>query len=372
MKVPFVDLQAQQAIVYDEMVAAAQRILKNASFILGQDVSDFEAAFADYCGVDYAIGVDSGHSALKLSLLAYGIGGGDDVLIPANTFIATAAAVSFTGANPIPVDIDATTFTMDPAKIEAAITPNTKAIMPVHLYGTPVDMTPINAIAEKHGLIVVEDSAQAVGARYHGARTGSLGHAAAFSFYPAKNLGACGDAGIVTTSDADVAERIRGMRNVGQLQKNIHELAPYNHRLDTLQAAFLHTKMNHIDDWNAHRRFIAQAYDDALADTHVMRPQIMGNMEQVWHLYVVRTPDRDAFRAHLQENGIASGIHYPTPIHLHPYYEKLGYKRGDYPVTEACSDEIVSLPIYETMTTDQVELVAESIRTFQPAAEPVV
>lgn len=366
MRVPFVDLRAQQSIVQEDLLSAAERIIRDASFILGQEVANFEDDFAAYCGVDYAVGVDSGHSALKLALLAFGVGEGDEVLVPANTFIATAAAVTYAGATPVPVDIESDSFQMNPEMIEAAITPRTRAIIPVHLYGTPAEMDAIGAIASKHNLIVIEDAAQAHGSKYHGKRIGGFGHAAAFSFYPAKNLGACGDAGMVVTNDGAAAERIRGMRNVGQLQKNVHTLPPHNHRLDTMQAAFLRVKLPYIDEWNANRSKLAKAYDEGLKGSDIVAPKILDYADQVWHLYVVRSKNRDALQAALQQYDIATGIHYPTPIHLHPFYASLGYKVGDFPVAEARAGEILSLPMYETMDLDAVDYIVKAIREFQP------
>jgi len=365
MNVPFVDLKAQHASILDETMEALHRVVKDASFILGRDVAEFEEAYAAYCDAKYAIGVDNGLSALKLALLAFGIGEGDEVIVPVNTFIATAAAVTFTGAKPVFVDCNALTYNIDVEQIEAAITPQTRAIIAVHLYGTPADMDPILDIASKHNLVVIEDAAQAHGAYYKGRRIGSLGHAAAFSFYPAKNLGALGDGGIVVTSDHAAAERIRGMRNVGQVEKNIHSLSPNNHRLDTVHAAVLKIKLRHIDTWNAARRQYARLYDSLLAGFDVVRPAILQDMEQVWHLYVVRTENRDTFRACLEEQGISTGIHYPIPLHLQPYYESLGYQKGDFPVAERQAEQIVSLPMFAEMTEEMVEAVVKGIEVFQ-------
>jgi dTDP-4-amino-4,6-dideoxygalactose transaminase len=364
MKVPFVDLQAQHQPIYEEVMEAVGRVISGAHFVLGQDVADLETEYAAYCGTQYAIGVDSGLSALKIALEAYGVGPGDEVIVPANTFIATAAAVTFVGAKPVLVDMDPDTHNIDITQIEAHITPRTKAILPVHLYGLPVDMDKIMEIANRRNLIVIEDACQAHGAYFKGRRAGSMGHAAAFSFYPAKNLGACGDAGILVTNDAKITEKAKALRNCGSLQKYYHITSPYNHRLDTLQAAILRIKLKHIDSWNAERRKHATLLNELLQGTGVVTPNAIEGAEPVWHLYVIRTARRDELQAFLGKQGIGTGIHYPIPIHLQPFYENLGYKKGDFPVTERYAEQILSLPMFPELTREAVEYIANTIKSF--------
>ena len=364
MNIPFVDLQSQYKSLKDELDPAVLAVMQRGDFVLGGAVTEFERAFAEYCGAKYAVGVDSGYSALELIVLAYGIGPGDEVITAANTFIATTLAISNTGATPVLVDIDPETYNIDPAKIAAAITPRTKAIMPVHLYGQPVDMDPILAIARKHGLRVFEDAAQGAGARYKGRMVGSLGDAAGFSFYPGKNLGAYGDGGAVVTNDAAIAEKVRLLRNIGQKVKYYHEVKGFNHRLDTMQAAVLLVKLPHLDGWNAARRRAAATYADLLAGLPLITPTTAGYAEHIFHLYVVRVHNREALMEHLKERGIASGLHYPIPIHLQPAYSELGYKQGDFPITEAYAETILSLPIFPELDDDKVAYVVDAIRDY--------
>lgn len=361
MNIPLIELSTQHTQLRAELTSVIQGVLERGEFILGQDVSKFEEEFAAYCGVKYAVGVDSGLSALELSLRALGVGPGHEVIVPAHTFTATAAAVTFAGATPVFVDIDPKTWTIDPEKVEDAITQRTKAILPVHLYGLPVDMHMILGIAEKYNLVVVEDACQAHGAMYKGHRVGGLGHAAGFSFYPTKNLGACGDAGMVTTNDAKVAETVRALRNCGQRVKNVHELEPFNHRLDNLQAAILRIKLKHLDEWIASRRRLAAVYNRLLAGTDLLLPAELPGYQHVYHLYVIRSQHRDALQAHLKERGIGTAIHYPIPVHLQPFYAKGDDKRGQFPVTEQICNEILSLPMYPEMTEEQAETVASEI-----------
>jgi dTDP-4-amino-4,6-dideoxygalactose transaminase len=370
MNIPFVDLRAQYRSIQEEADAAVLGVMGRGDFVLGQAVSEFEKEFAAYCDAKYAVGVDSGYAALELLLMANGIGPGDEVITAANTFIATTLAISNCGAKPVLVDIDAETYNIDPAKIEAAITPATKAIMPVHLYGQPADMDPINEIARRHGLLVFEDAAQGHGGRYKGRRVGSLGDGAGFSFYPGKNLGAYGDAGAVVTNDAEVAEKVRMLRNIGMKVKYHHEIKGFNHRLDTMQAAVLRVKLPHLDEWNASRRRAAATYDRVLAGFPLVTPAVPSTLEPVFHLYVIRTENRDALMDHLQEAGIASGLHYPVPIHLQEAYSELGYQEGDFPITEAYAKTIVSLPMYPELTDEMIAAVGESMAVFY-AAEPV-
>lgn len=369
MNVPLIDLAIQHRNLRSEIDAAINSVLDRGDFILGKDVAGLEEEFAAYCGAKYAVGVDSGLSALELSLRAFGIGPGDEVIVPAHTFTATAAAVTFSGARPIFVDVDNETWNIDVASIESAITPHTKAIIPVHLYGLPADMDAILTIAEKHNLVVVEDSCQGHGAQYKGRRTGGLGHAAGFSFYPTKNLGGCGDGGMVTTSDARIAEAIRAMRNCGQITKNVHELPPFNHRLDNLQAAILRVKLRYLDQWVDSRRKLAALYNKLLAGTGIVLPVEPKGYQHVYHLYVIRSYSRDALQAHLKEHGIGTAIHYPNPVHLQPFYAQSGYVPGQFPVAEKICTEILSLPMYPEMTEEQVEMVATNIRELELGRE---
>jgi dTDP-4-amino-4,6-dideoxygalactose transaminase len=359
--VPFVDLAAQYAAIGDEIEAVTSTVLRSTQYILGEEVALFEQEFAAYCEATHAVGVDTGLSALELVLRAYDIGPGDEVVTAANTFIATALAVSSAGARPVLVDIDPETYNMDPARLEGAITRRTKAIIPVHLYGQPADMDPILDIAGRRGLIVIEDACQAHGARYKGKRVGALGHAAAFSFYPAKNLGAYGDGGMVVTDDRRVADAVRLWRNYGQREKYHHLVQGYNKRLDTLQAAALRVKLKRLDAWNDARRRHAKRYEQLLAGTGVATPSTAAYAEPVWHLYVIRVADRETVQADLTRRGVATGIHYPTPIHLQPAYQSLGHRPGDFPVTEGYAKQIISLPMYPELPPTSIEYVAETI-----------
>lgn len=361
MNIPLVELTTQYKTLRTEINAAIQGVLDRGDFILGQDVSKLEEEFAAYCGTKYAVGVDSGLSAIELSLRAFDIGPGHEVILPAHTFTATAAAITFSGATPIFVDVDPETMTIDVEKIEAAITPRTKAILPVHLYGLPADMDRISTIAQKHNLIVVEDACQGHGAYYKGQRVGNLGNAAGFSFYPTKNLGAYGDAGMVTTNDANVAEMIRALRNCGQKVKNVHELAPFNHRLDSLQAAILRVKIKYLDDWIASRRRLASLYNRLLSGSDVVIPAELPDYQHVYHLYVIRSKNRDSLQSYLKDHGIGTAIHYPTPVHLQPYYTNGEDKHGQFPIAEQICNEILSLPMYPELTEEQVEIVASEI-----------
>lgn len=366
-QVPFVDLAAQYPTIATEIDEAIAKVIRGADFILGREVGLFEEEFAAYCEARYAVGVDSGTSALELALRVYEIGPGDEVITAANTFIASALAISHTGATPVLVDVDPYTYTIDVAGIAKAITPRTKAILPVHLYGHPADMDPIRQLAEKHGLVVIEDACQAHGARYKGKRTGSLGHAAAFSFYPGKNLGAFGDGGMVVTNDRDIAKRLEMLRNYGQREKYHHQFRGYNRRLDTLQAAILRVKLKHLEEWNAARRKNAELYQEFLEGAGVVTPAEAPGAESVWHLYVIRTEDRDTLRKSLVSRGISAGIHYPIPIHLQPAYKDLGHKHWDFPITEACAQRILSLPMYAELTPELIKYVAESVVTVLSA-----
>ena len=360
--VPFVDLGAQYGTIREEIEAAMARVLERHDFVLGEELSLFEDEFASFCGAKYGVGVDSGTSALELALRACGIGRGDEVITTANTFIATALAISSTGARPVLVDIDPRSYNMSPDLAEAAITSRTRALIPVHLYGLPADMGPLLKIAERYGLKVIEDACQAHGARYGGQRVGSLGHAAAFSFYPAKNLGAYGDGGMVVTNDESMADALRLLRNYGQREKYHHLSLGYNHRLDTLQAGVLRVKLRYLEGWNASRRGHALRYGLRLADCPVGLPFEPPEAQSVYHLYVLRVHDRDRLRGALQQRGISTGIHYPVPIHRQPCYQELGYPEGSFPVTEAYAGQILSLPMYAELTGEMIDYVASTIR----------
>lgn len=365
MNIPWVNLTMQHQNIRAEINAAIQGVLDRGDFILGQDVVKLEEEFAAYCGTKYAVGVDSGLSALELSLRALGIGKGDEVIVPAHTFTATAAAVTLSGATPVFVDVDPQTWNIDATRIEEAITPYTKAILPVHLYGLPADMYMILGIAEKYKLAVVEDACQGHGAIYKGARVGSLGNAAGFSFYPTKNLGACGDGGMVTTNDAKVADTIRALRNCGQREKNIHELEPFNHRLDNLQAAILRVKLNYLEGWLESRRKLAALYRSLLAETEIQCQAEPPGYRHVYHLFVIRTKNRDAMQSYLKEHGVGTAIHYPLPVHLQPFYNKDGKGQGRFPVAEHICNEILSLPMFPELTEEQVEVVTSEILGMQ-------
>ena len=364
MKVPFIDLRTQHNALKAELDQAFTRVMERADFALGEDVVRFEDEFAEYCGTQSAIGVDCGLSALELSLRAFEIGPGDEVIIPAHTFIATAAAVSFTGATPVFVDVEQSTQNIDVSQIEGAITQRTKAIIPVHLFGLPAEMESILSLARIYGLVIIEDACQAHGAQYEGKRVGSLGHAAAFSFYPTKNLGGCGDAGIVVTNDPSVTDKVRAMRNCGQRTKYLHELPPFNHRMDTIQAALLRVKLRHLDEWLERRRAHAGLYSRLLEGNGVITPVQASNSTHVFHLYVVRTPNRNALQVYLREHDIGTMVHYPIPIHLQPFYTENGSRQGQYPVSEKLCSEVLSLPLFPEMTTEQVQYVAETVLEF--------
>ena len=365
-QVHLVDLAAQYETIRTDIAQAITDVLRRTDFILGESVELLEEEFAAYCEAQCAIGVDSGTSALELSLRAYDVGPGDEVITAANSFLATALAISYVGATPVLVDIDPQTYTMDPHLAEAAITPRTRAIIPVHLYGHPADMDPIVSIARRHGLVVIEDACQAHGARYKGRPVGSLGDAAAFSFYPAKNLGAYGDGGMVVTNDESVAGLVRTLRNYGQREKYQHTVLGYNRRLDTLQAAVLRVKLKHLDAWNTARRRFARLYDNLLATSSVQLPLAADYAESVYHLYVIRNEDRDRLRTYLQGKGIATGIHYPVPIHLQPAYRDLGYEPNSFPITEGYARQIMSLPMYAELTPELIAYVAQAICEVTP------
>jgi dTDP-4-amino-4,6-dideoxygalactose transaminase len=363
MTIPFLDLQAINLSQADQLQAAFQRVLHSGWFILGQETAAFERQFAAYSGSGHCIGVANGLDAIFLILKAYGIGPGDEVIVPSNTFVATWLAVSHCGATPVPVEPLDATCNLDPARIAAAITPRTKAIIPVHLYGQPADMPPIMALARQHGLKVIEDAAQAHGALCHGGVVGQLGDAAAFSFYPGKNLGALGDGGAVTTSDAALAEQIRTLRNYGSKVKYYNEVPGYNSRLDELQAALLSVKLEKLPADNARRRAIAALYSRELAGIPGLQlPHVPEWAEPVWHLYVVRHARRDALAQALAAQGIGTVVHYPVPPHLQPAYAGLGFREGDFPISEAIHREVLSLPMGPTLSDAQALQVAAAVR----------
>jgi dTDP-4-amino-4,6-dideoxygalactose transaminase len=360
-KIAFVDLQAQYKTIAPQINAAIQGVLDRSDYILGDEVRLFEEDFAKYIGTAHALSVGSGLDALEIALRAYGIGLGDEVITAANTFIATALGILAVGAKPVLVDMDAATYNIDPAAIEAAVTSRTRAIMPVHLYGQPADMGAIMAIAKKRNLLVIEDAAQAHGAKYDGKPAGSWGHAAAFSFYPGKNLGAYGDGGMITTNDAAIAEKIRCLRNYGQKVKYEHVVVGTNSRLDTIQAAILRVKLRHVDRWNSLRNEHAAAYSSALADGPFVLPEIARNRTHIFHLYVVQTDNRASVQEFLNDRGIATGIHYPIPIHLQEACKNLGYRKGDFPATEQAAGRIFSLPMFPELTSQQRDSVAAAL-----------
>lgn len=363
-QVPFVDLPIQYRALRDEVDAAIASVLKRFDFILGEPVASFEAAFADYCQASHAVGVDSGFSALELILSAYGIGPGDEVITAANAFHGTVAAIESCGARPVLVDVDPTTYTLDPTRIAPAISRATRAVIPVHLYGHPADMDSIGAVTREYGLLVFEDAGQAPGARYRGRRTGSLGDAAAYSFYSRQNPGPFGDAGMVVTSDAAVAERVRWLRNLSTPAKLRYIVKGRNRRLDTVQAAALHVKLRHLDDSNASRRRIAALYSELLSSLPVGQPEEASWAEHVYHLYVIEAAERDALQNHLARAGIVTAVHYPVPVPGKPAHLGPGEWRRDRPVTERCAGRILSLPMYPGMPPDASAYVTAAIRTF--------
>lgn len=343
--VPFLDLRSAYLELKTEIDAAIARVLDSGWYILGPEVEAFEQEYAGYCQAAHCVGLADGLDALHLALKAMGVGPGDEVIVPSNTYIATWLAVSQCGATPVPVEPDARTYNIDPALIEQAITPRTKVILPVHLYGQPADMDAILAIAKRHGLRVLEDAAQAHGAKYKGRRIGAHGDVVAWSFYPGKNLGALGDGGAITTDDAELADKIRVLRNYGSRIKYVNEVQGCNSRLDPLQAAVLRVKLNHLDDWNARRAGLAKQYLIGLAGSNLVLPYVPEWAEPVWHLFVVRTANREALQQHLNQQGIGSLIHYPIPPHLQQAYADFGYSRGAFPLAEAMADEVLSLPM---------------------------
>ncbi len=360
--VPFLDLKAQYATIRGEIEPAVRRVFEQCQFVLGEEVAAFEADFAAYCGAQHAIGVNSGTSALHLALLAAGIGPGDEVITVPFTFVATVAAIHYSGARPVLVDVDPHTYTMNPEALQAAITPRTRAVMPVHLYGQPADMDAIVQIARRHKLLVIEDAAQAHGAEYRGRRVGGIGDLGCFSFYPGKNLGAAGEGGLVTTNDAQLARKIRMLRDWGQEEKYRHVLKGFNYRLEGIQGAVLRVKLRHLENWTNARRSHAARYDALLAAAAVTRPAAAEGRRHVYHIYSILHPQRDALQAALRSRGIQTGIHYPYPVHLLPAYEDLGYRRGQFPVSERLAAETLSLPMFAELSAAQIEEAAAGVR----------
>jgi len=362
--IPFVDLKAQYLSIKDEIDAAITGVLESSQFVLGREVAAFEEEFAAYCQVKHAIGVNSGTSALHLALLAAGIGPGDEVITVTFTFVATVAAIVYTGARPVFVDIEPRSFIMDVNQIEKAITPKTKAILPVHLYGQTADMDSILEIARRHQLLVIEDAAQAHGAEYKGRRAGSMGDLGCFSFYPGKNLGAYGEGGAVTTNNPEYNRTIRMLRDWGAERKYEHVLKGYNYRMEGFQGAILSVKLRHLEAWTEARRTHAARYDELLAGSGVGTPEEMLYARHVYHVYAIRTSQRDALQQALQAQGIHTGIHYPIPVHLLEAHADLGYRSGDFPCSEQAASEVLSLPMYAELTEEQVWKVANAVRNL--------
>lgn len=355
--IPLVDLKAQYAALKPDIDAAIARVIEHTSFILGPEVRGFEEAFAAFCDRAHAVGVSSGTAAIELCLRALGVGPGDEVITTPFTFVATAEAISAVGARPVFADIDPRTYNLDPAAVEAAVTSRTAAVLPVHLYGLPADMDALSRLAQRHGLALVEDAAQAHGARYHGQAMGTLSRAACFSFYPGKNLGCYGDGGAVVTDDETLAGRVRKLRDHGRASKYVHDEIGFGHRLDALQAAILAAKLPHLAAANAARRRLAHRYSHLLADADLALPYEPEGVQAVYHLYVVRTPRRDEVLARLKANGIEAGVHYPLPLHLQPAYRFLSHQKGAFPVAEAAAEQVLSLPLFPEMTDDQQDRV---------------
>jgi dTDP-4-amino-4,6-dideoxygalactose transaminase len=370
--IPFVDLKAQMRSMRAEIDAAIAGVLDSCHFTLGPEVEAFEQEFAAYCQRPFGVAVNTGTSALHLALLAAGVGPGDEVITVPFTFVATASAIDYTGARPVFVDIDPATLTMDPRALEAAITPRTRAILPVHLYGLMADMDAIGEIARRHGLVVVEDAAQAHGAELHGRRAGSFGHLACFSFYPGKNLGACGEGGMVVTGDADLARRVRLLRDWGAPQKYHHEIKGYNFRMEAIQGAVLRAKLRHLPAWTEARARVAARYDELLKGTSVRAQATPTGYRHVHHVYAVRTPAREAWQHALARQGVSTGIHYPKPIHLLPAFRELGGRRGQFPHAEAAAQTVLSLPMYAELADAQVQRVGQAVRALALAEVPVV
>lgn len=362
--VPFLDLQAAYQELKQELDAAVHRVLDSGWYLLGTELEAFEREYASFVEAEYCVGVGNGLDAIRLSLLALGVGPGDEVLVPSNTYIATWLAVTQVGATPVPVEPDLSTYNIDPARIEASITARTRVVMPVHLYGQPADMDAVFEIAQKHGLRVLEDAAQAHGARYKGKRIGGLGDVTAWSFYPGKNLGGFGDAGAVTTSDGEIANQIRLLRNYGSREKYVNQLQGYNSRTDEIQAAVLRVKLRYLDEWNERRSRLATTYRVALQDTSLVLPHVPEWAQPSWHLFVVRTPERDHLQQQLTKAGIATLIHYPIPPHRQAAYTSLQWGEGNFPISEQIHREVLSLPIGPHLDEGALQLVIASTKSI--------
>lgn len=360
-RVPYFDLKAQYAELRDEVREALDRVCQNTSFILGEEVEQFERSFAEFCGVKHCVALNSGTSALHLALISAGIGPGDEVITTSNTFIATVEAISYTGAKPVFVDIDPATANLDSKEIEKAITKQTRAIIPVHLYGRPANLDAITQIAERHRLLLIEDACQAHGAKYSGKRVGGFGRAAAFSFYPGKNLGAYGEGGALTTNDEDVAKLARSLRSHGESTRYFHKYIGYNYRMDGFQAAVLNVKMKRIDEWTSKRQARANLYRQLLSSANVQLPEDSPESECVYHLFVVYVEDRDQVRAELEKRGVQTAIHYPKPVHLQEAFSHLGYGPRSLPHTERASERVISMPLFPEITEEQVRYAASSL-----------
>ena len=362
--VPYLELRAQLKPLRAELDAAIARTLDNCSFCLGPDVAQFEKDFAVFCGASHALGFNSGTSALHVAMLLLGVGPGDEVITTPYTFIATSWAISYCGAKPVYVDIDDATLNLDPKLIEKAITAKTKAVLPVHLYGQPFDVDTIAAICKKHNLPLVEDACQAHGAKYKDKTVGALGDIACFSFYPAKNLGACGEGGALVTNNAAFAARAKSLREHGSTVRYHHDEVGYNYRLEGIQGAVLGVKLKHLAHWTRERQRVAARYAELLADTPLQLPTVAAGNESAWHLYTVRSPRRDELKKHLDANGIGNAVHYPMPLHLQKVYANLGYQPGDFPVAEKASREVLSLPMFPELTDAQIQRVAAVVKEF--------
>jgi dTDP-4-amino-4,6-dideoxygalactose transaminase len=364
MNVPFMDLKLQYAAIRDDVLAAIGDVLESAHFVLGTEVAAFENEFATFCGAQHGVAVNTGTSALHLALLAAGVGRGDEVITVPCTFVATVAAVLYTGATPVFVDVDPVTYTMDASKVEAAITSKTKALLPVHLYGNPADMDALISIARRHNLVVIEDAAQAHAAEYKGRRCGSIGDLGCFSFYPGKNLGAYGEGGLVTTNNSEYARTIRMLRDWGAEKKYEHVMKGFNYRMEAIQGAILRIKLRHLDQWTNARRAHASAYRSVLPQDTLTLPTEQADSRHVYHVYAVLTEQRREMMASLSAQGIQTGIHYPYPVHLLPGYSDLGYGPGDFPVSERIASRELSLPMFPEMTEAQVMAVAAAVSKF--------
>lgn len=363
--IPLVDLKAQYRQIKDEVRAAIDGVLESCQFVLGDEVAAFEREFAAFSGTRHAVAVNSGTSALHLAFLAAGIGSGDEVITVPFTFVATAAAIAYTGARPVFVDIEPRSLTIDPARIEAAITPRTRAIVPVHLYGQPADIDPILEIARRRSLLVIEDAAQAHGAEYKGRRAGSLGDMGCFSFYPSKNLGAYGEGGLVTTANPEFARSIQLLRDWGQEQRYHHVVQAYNYRMEGFQGAILRVKLGHLEAWTEARRLNAQHYDRLLADAGIETLETRPDSRHVYYVYAIRVRDRDGLQAALDAQAIHTGIHYPIPVHLQKAYAHLAYGPGDFPHSESAAAEVLSLPMYPELTPSQIETVVSAVKRYE-------